>query len=106
MTLSESDKKLVAQLRKRQALLKRWRWPLAIFNGCMIVANFVMLIVIANFPSDDMTSKLIVVSFLLPPLFVFLSLSSLWLGYLIAFWNGDPKTHLLLRLLHDDTNAS
>jgi hypothetical protein len=106
MTLCDKDQELVKQLRNRQALLKRWRWPLAIFNGCMVVAIFVLLVVLANFSSDDMTAKLTVVCFLLPPLLVFLALSSLWLGYVIAYWNGDPKTHLLLRLLDDKTRAS
>src|ERR1041384_1005294 len=106
MTLSDDDKKMVGRLRKREAILRRWRWPLAIVHGCFVLAILVALIGIANFPSDDMIAKLTVVSFLIPPLFVFLAFSSLWLCYVIAYWNGDPRTHLLLKLIDDDRNAS
>lgn len=101
MALCDTDKKMIERLRKRQALLIRWRWPLVIFHGCMVVANFVLLIVVANFPDDNMTAKLLVVTYSLPPVFFFLCVSSLWIAYVITNWHGNAKTHLILKLIDE-----
>jgi len=82
-------------------MLLRWRWPLAIVHGGVVITALVLVFVLSRFPSDDTNAKLMVVAFMLPPLFFFMTLSSLWLGYVIANWNGNAKTHLLLRLIDE-----
>lgn len=101
MKLSEAEIKTLTRLKKRQQFLRRWRSPLAVFHGLCIVAWLVLLVVVSRFPSGDPTAKLIVVSYLLPPIFIFLALHSLFLGVLIRDWHGDPSADLLLKVIDE-----
>ena len=66
-----------------------------------------MLIIVSNFQIDDVTMKLMLLTYSLPPLFTLLGFSSLLFGYIVAHWHGDPNTHLLLRLIDEHhTNAA
>ena len=42
-----------------------------------------------------------IVSYLAVPLMLMMAGSGLALGYIVAKWNGDPKTHMLLRLIDE-----
>lgn len=107
MTLSHAEKKMVERLRKREAMLLRWRWPLVIVHGGVVITALVLLVVLAQFPDDIPNTKPMVVAFMLPPLFLLMAGSSLWFGYVIANWHGNAKTHLLLRLIDEShTNVA
>lgn len=87
-------------------MLRRWRWPSAIISGFGAVGSLGLLIALVNFPSDEMIMKLMMVSHFAPALFVSMAFSSLWFGFVITHWGGDPKTHLLLRLIDGATNSA
>ena len=107
MTLSDAEKKMVEGLRKREAMLRRWRWPLVITHGGVVITALVLLVVLAQFPDDIPNMKPMVVAFMLPSLYLLIAVSSLLLGYVIANWHGNAKTHLLLRLIDEHhTNAA
>ena len=99
MKLSDTENKTLTKLKKRQQFLRRWRVPLSIFHGVCIVAWLVLLVVVSRFPSGDPTAKLMVVSYLLPPVYVFLALHSLFLGLIIKDWHGDPGVALILKVV-------
>ena len=101
MTLSTTEKKMIERLRRREAVSRRCRWPLAFFLTGVVISFLALLVRIARFPDDIPNLKPLVVAFLLPPLFLFATASAAWLAYVIANWNGNPKTHLLLRLLDE-----
>ncbi len=101
MTLTEKDRKMIARLRRGQRFLARWRWPLAIFHTCMIVAWVVLLNLSLALPSAEMHATVIVPMYLATPFFLMMAASASFLGYLILNWNGNPQTHLLLRLLDE-----
>ena len=101
MKLSRDDILLMEKLRKRQAFLRRWRVPLLIFHGLLMTLWFALLLVVVRFPSDNTTAKLIVVSYSLPPIFLFMALSSFSFGQTLWHWRGEPKTELLLRVLDE-----
>lgn len=101
MILSDSEKKMIERLRKREALLLRWRWLLVIVHGGVVITALVLVVVLARFPDDIPNFKLTVVAFTLPPLFLLMAVSSVWLGYVIAHWRGNAQTQLLLKLLDE-----
>ena len=92
---------MVERLRKRDVLLQRWRWPLAIGTSCLVMGWLILLVILAKFHGDSELFKLTLIAYLLPPCFVFLAISSCWLGYVVSHWHGDPKTQLLLRLIEE-----
>jgi hypothetical protein len=107
MTLSDAEKKMVERLRKRNAILLRWRWPAVIIHSGVVISAFVLLVVLARFPDDIPNIKAMAVAFMLPQLLLLIAGSSLWLGYVIANWHGNAKTHLILRLIDEHhTNAA
>jgi hypothetical protein len=105
MTLSETEKRMVERLRKREAMFLRWRWVLAIIHGGVVIASLVLLVALGRFPDDIPNSKSMVVAFMLPPAYLLMAGSSVWLGYVIANWHGNAKTQLLLKLI-DESLAS
>ena len=72
-----------------------------IVYGILIITLFVLLIIVSQFDGDDITTKLIVLVFMLPPIFLFMTISSAWFGYVIWNWRGEPKTDLLLRVIDE-----
>src|ERR1051325_6965679 len=101
MKLSEKDIRMVKKLRKRQQQFQRWRLPMLILHGLLIIALFVELILVINFPSDNITSRLIIATYSFPPIFLFMALSSFWFSYTLWNWRGEPKTELLLKVIDE-----
>ncbi|HUR47748.1 MAG TPA: hypothetical protein VMZ27_17825 [Candidatus Saccharimonadales bacterium] len=101
MTLTEKDRKMIERLRRGQRFLARWRWPLAIIHICMIIAWVVLLNISLALPSGEMPALAIVPMYFTTPFFLLMAFSAGFLGYLILNWNGNPQTHLLLRLLDE-----
>ena len=101
MTLSDAEKRMIERVRKREAAMLRWRWPLALIHSGVVITAFVLIVVLAHFPDDIPNAKVMVVSFMVPPLYLLMACSSLWLAYVIANWHGNWKTQLLLRLIDE-----
>jgi hypothetical protein len=101
MNFSNDDLRMIAKLRKRQQLLRRWRLPLLIGHGLLIVAWFILLMFTSRFDSENATVKLIVLVYMLPPIFFGIALSSAWFGYTLWNWRGEPKTDLLLKVIDE-----
>jgi hypothetical protein len=100
MKLSESERKMVERFRRRRMFLIRWRWPLAILHSLCIVACVVLLNVVLRHGGSD-PIDLIMPLYILTPLFFVMAINVGCLGHVINNWNGNPTTHLLLRLLED-----
>ena len=64
----------------------------------MVIAWFDFLVNISIFPNEPEGVKPVVVAYLLPVCYIFLALSSLFLGLVLLRWRGDAKTRLLLRI--------
>ena len=97
--LSETEKKMVEKLRKRESSLRRWRWFLAIVHGGVLIGAFYILMKVANFPDEPMERKALVVAYFTGPVLFLMAMGAGWIGYLIANWNGNAKTVLLLKLI-------
>lgn len=89
---------MIERLRRREVRFRRWRWAMAILGVLKIVAWFVLLVIVARFPGDADNANLILMIYFLPVCFVFLAMSSIGLGLVLARWHGDAKTQLLLRI--------
>ncbi len=101
MRFTEVERKMVEGLRRREGLLRQWRWPLVVLHGAMMGACVSLLVKVGNFPGDDPAMKAIVTSFTVPGIYLLLAHSAVWFWYVISRWNGDAKTHLLLRLIEE-----
>jgi hypothetical protein len=99
MNLSDSEKRMVAKLRKREASLVRWRWGIAIVAlGYVGLGAFGLAVALRFLQTEDPNTPL-VLSFLVPLIFL-VTLIGVGLGvYLSLRWQGRPETVLLLRLI-------
>ena len=100
MELSETELRMLEKLRRRQQLLRRYRVSLLIVHGLLMVGWLVLLIIVVQMKMD-ITAKLILVSYMFPPTFLFMGISSFWFGYIIRNWRGEPKTTLLLKVIEE-----
>lgn len=100
MRLSEIELRMLEKLRRRQQSLRRYRVPLLIIHGLLIISWFVLLIIVVQLKTE-IIAKLIVVSYMLPPIFFFMGISSVWFGYTIRNWRGEPTTALLLKVVEE-----
>lgn len=100
MELSETELRMLEKLRRKQQLLRRYRVPLLILHGLIMISWFVLLIILVQLKME-ITAKLIVISYMLPPIFLFMGISSFWFGYTIRNWRGEPKTTLLLKVIEE-----
>jgi len=89
---------MIERLRKREALLFRWRWLLVGFSSCLVIAWLGLLIYVLDVEFPDETAKLILLVHFLPVCFISLAFWSAYVGYLISRWRGDAKTKLLLKI--------
>ena len=89
---------MIEQLRKREALLFRWRWLLIGFSSFLVIAWLGLLIYVLDVEFPDETAKLILLVHFLPVCFISLVFWSAYVGYLISRWRGDTKTRILLKI--------
>jgi hypothetical protein len=107
MQLSDTEKKMVARLRKREASMIRWRWAGALGAlGYLGVGVFSMIAVLHFLREPDLTAALML-SLLVPMTLGATAAGGCFAVYLLLRWNGRPETLLLLRLIeesekHDD----
>lgn len=98
MKLSDSEIRMVEKMRKQQRQLRRWRFPLLAFYCLLTITWFALLVEVYRFPSGDISIKLLMAAYWLPPIYGFLVLCSFQVGRL---WRGDPAQELLLRLIDE-----
>lgn len=100
MKLSDSDLKFVRRLKKNG---RAWRWVrwFTLFGSVGLVVQCAFLIMDLLKQNAEVRDKLGVISLIAPLCWILLGLSSVLLGYTLAFWGGDPRTRLLLRLFED-----
>lgn len=96
---------MIDRLRKRELMLIRWRWPLALVHASVVIASFVLMVILAKFPDDIPNVKPLLVSSVMPQLILLMAFSIGWLGYLIINWRGNATTHLLLKLIDGQKNG-
>ena len=96
MTFSPDEIRMIERLRRTEVQFHRRRWFLAIFGAAQIVGWFILLVIVARFPSEP--ARLMFAAYLLPACYVFLAGNSVGLGLVLVRWRGDAKTQLLLRI--------
>jgi len=101
MELSDTEKKIVARLRRKQVQMVRARW-LILLSGifCLAVSGYGSLMLVRALREPDLMSVLAVAGFL-PQIYVCMFLGAGAIGYAWANWNGNPQDRLLLRLLDE-----
>ena len=100
MQLSDSEKKMVASLRKRKQTFARWRWWLLLTSVfSMGVGIFGFWTMLRCFQMDS--AFVAEVAFSAPVAYLFLW-GGIWMMIdTLAKWNGKPEVDLLLRLIED-----
>jgi hypothetical protein len=99
MQLSDTEKKMVARLRKREATLIRWRWAGALGAlGYIGIGAFSLAAALHFLREPDLNAALMLS--LLVPMTLGATAAGVGFGvYLFLRWNGRPETLLLLRLI-------
>ena len=101
MKLSGEDLRQVATLRERQRKFRRYRIPALAVHGTLVIGWLILLVAVSRFDPQYGTVALILAAHLLPIIFIGLTFSSAWLGYLLWNWRGDPRTDLLLKVVDE-----
>ncbi|MBE7501235.1 MAG: hypothetical protein M5U12_30525 [Verrucomicrobia bacterium] len=101
MQLSDTEKKMIARLRRREEQMRRWRWWL-LFVGvfCLGAVCYSFTILLRLFHEPDLTAVFVIACFL-PQLYLGCLVGAGMIGYTWARWSGNPQTRLLLRLLDE-----
>jgi hypothetical protein len=101
MQLSDAQKKMVAQLRKREASLIRWRWAGALGAlGYLGIGVFSMVAALHFLREPDLNAAL-VLSLLVPMTLGATGVGTAFGVYIFLRWNGRPETQLLLKLIEE-----
>ena len=100
MKLSESEMRFVKKWQKYQRWWPKTRWFCLVASvGLTIMWALILhrLIFLRVESSDDAAAM----GWLSPICWICLFISSGWLGLTFAYWHGDMKTKLLLRLVEE-----
>ncbi len=101
MQLSDTEKKMVVQLRKREASLIRWRWAGALGAlGYLGIGAFSLVAALHFLREPDLNAALMLS--LLVPMALGATGAGVGFGvYIFLRWNGRPETKLLLKLIEE-----
>ena len=101
MELSDTEKKMVARLRRKQQQMLRWRW-LLVFVGvfCLGASGYCLSMLIRFLHEPDLASVLVIACFL-PQIYLCVLFGTWVICYTCANWNGNPQDRLLLRLIDE-----
>jgi hypothetical protein len=99
MQFSDTDKKLVERLKKRQQQFTRWRWVGLLGATLCIGVGIYAYVVLDSFLQEPGIPTVMAVAVLSPLVYLLQVGGFSLLIYLVAFWNGKPETHLLLRVI-------
>jgi hypothetical protein len=107
MRFSETEKKLIERLKKRQQSLIRWRWIGLLGALGNIALGIVCLVVLDHFlDKPDLPAAALVAAFLIPTTYILIGAGLGLVVYMILHWNGKPETSLLLKLIEDSRDDS
>ena len=101
MELSDTEKKMVARLRRKQETILRWRWFMLLFGIGFTGASFYLLSMLTRFAREPDLAAVLMISCFLPPIYLFLVFGAGTIGYTWANWHGNPQDKLLLRLIDE-----
>jgi hypothetical protein len=101
MELSETEKKMVARLRKKQEQMVRWRWWLIVVGLlCLAVSGYGLWMLLHFRHEPNLISGLMIAMFL-PQIYLCLLFGAWMIGYAWANWHGNAQDRLLLRLIDE-----
>jgi Na+-driven multidrug efflux pump len=100
MKLSESEMRFVKKWRKYQRWWPRMRW-LCLFASVGFTITWALILHRLAFLGADSSQDAAAVAWLSPVCWLCLFMSSGWIGFTFAYWRGDMKTRLLLRLVEE-----
>lgn len=101
MQLSDTDKKLVARLKKRQQQFIRLRW-VGLFAAILCIGiGIYAFVILQQFAQEPALPSVMAIAFLSPVVYLLQVGGFGLLIYLVKFWRGKPEVDLLLRLMED-----
>jgi hypothetical protein len=101
MQLSDTDKKLVARLKKGQRQFIRWRW-VGLFGAILCIGiGIYAFVVLQQFAQEPALPSIMAIAFLSPVVYLLQVGGFGLLIYVVTFWRGKPEVELLLRLMED-----
>jgi len=100
MKFSDTEKKLVARLKKRQQQMIRWRWVGLLAAISNLGTGIYAFVVLEHFLQQP-APPAVLVACLLPTVYGLVGIGAGLLVYLFLCWNGRPETRLLLRLIDE-----
>jgi hypothetical protein len=101
MKLSDTEKEMVAHIRKQESSMVRQRWA-ALLGGISVLAidGFCIHMMASSLHKPDLNSVLFVACGW--PFILFSgAMAAGIIGYVRANWNGKPERQLLLRLIDE-----
>jgi hypothetical protein len=101
MHLSEAEKRMVGQLRNREASLIRWRWVGAVSALLYIALGAFSLAAVLRVLRTPDPNAALLLSLLVPATFGMTAIGVGLAVYLFLRWNGRPEILLLLRLIEE-----
>ncbi len=101
MQLSDTDKKLVERLKKRQQQFLRWRWVGLLAAILCIGVGIYAYVVLDRFLQEPGIPTVMAVAVLSPLVYLLQVGGFSLLIYHVAFWNGKPETRLMLRIIEE-----
>ena len=101
MQLSDTDKKLVERLKKRQQQFVRWRWVGLLGAILCIGIGIYAFVILEQFAQEPALPSVMAIAFLSPIVYLLQVGGFGLLIYLVAFWRGKPEVDLLLRVIED-----
>jgi hypothetical protein len=105
MELSDTEKKMVARLRKKQQQMIRWRWWLLLTGiFCLGASGYCLSILLRPVREPDLAFVLSI-AFFIPQIYVCVFFGAVAIGYAWANWNGNLQDRLLLRLIDEKRAA-
>jgi hypothetical protein len=103
MQLSDTEKKMVARLRKRKQSFARWRWWLLLTSAfCMGVGIYCFSVLLRCFQLDSASGA--IVAFMAPVAYLFVWGGAWMITDTLVNWRGKPEVDLLLKLIEDSQN--
>jgi hypothetical protein len=100
MQLSDTEKKIVARLRKRQQSFIRWRWGFVLSSIICIGCGIYGILILQQCFRPDF-GAITILAIATPGTYVLLAFGAMILTYTIINWNGKPEVILLLRLIEE-----
>ena len=104
MELSETEKRMIEKLKKRQQFLVRWRWVGLIGTLVYVVVGLCGVVFSLHFLNRSETTPDLIVACIFAAALGLFALGVVLAAYLLLNWNGDCETRLLLRLIEDSQN--